>query len=1757
MMAGDSSVAVRLATETEWKADDQIAAFATSARKGRWLAFRPATTLPADAYISVAIGPGTPSAEGPRKTTEAQEYNFRTYGPMTVEWQNCETKKDECTPFTPLVARFSNPIDATKFDKSMITVTPPLEGMKATVYGQQLNIQGRAKGKTTYKVTFAANLPDEFGQTLAKEDSRNYVIGSAPPSLFATAGELIVLDPVVGPKFSIFTVNHKSVRLKAFEVGPDVWDAYGKYMREEFRRETYPPDPPGRKLVDQIVEVKGEADEIVETRLDLAKPLGRAQGQVVIWVEPTQRPKNRWEWQPIISWAQATQIGLDALVDGDELIAWATSLKDGKPLAGVSLEIAPMGVKATTGPDGVARMPLGGAKRGRLLLGRLGNDLAILPEQLGWWNEHSGWEARSAPEVLRWYLVTDRGMYKPKEEVKVKGFLRKVTPGELGDVAAVEGVAQAIDWKVKDARGNEVAKGQATPDALGGFDLAFKLPDAMNLGHARLELESQRGGVGSTAALGFQVQEFRRPEFEVGAKASEGPHFIGGRATVTVEAKYYAGGGLMNADTTWNVSSSPGWFTPPNRDDLVFGMQTSWWDEYGNSRPRGRPSRGPRREEKTEYRHETFKATTDSAGKHTLRLDFLAVNPPRPTSVVAQATVMDVNRQAWAAQSAILVHPADLYVGLKPQRAYVDKGQPIRIDAMVTDLDGKPVVGKAISMTAVRLEWEQTKGEMELKELDPEECGLTSKASLERCTFTPKSGGMHRVTAVVVDDEGRKNQTQLSIWVAGGKLPVVREVTEEKVRLLLDKKTYAPGDTAEILVIAPWGPAEGLMTLMRDGAFRVERFTTDGAGQKTLTVKIEEGWTPNAMVRVDVLGSAPRTDDNGEVDEKLPRRPAFASGTENLVVESPKRRLAVTAVPRAAALEPGGQTSVDVTLRDASGEPVAGGEVAVIVVDEAILALAGYQLPDPVSVFYSRRGSGLRDHHLRSLIVLANPLDAAAESNRGRVQGGLMKDGAPGGAMPPPMAAPSPAAESAAPAKPSRMKAKEEADGSQPSEPDAPIKLRSDFNPLAAFSPAVTTDAQGRAVVPVKLPDNLTRYRVMAIAVSGEKRFGKGESAITARLPIMVRPSAPRFLNFGDELELPVVIQNQTDQPMEVQIAVRSANAELTAGNARVTTVPANDRVEVRFPAAARKAGVARFQMAAVAGKWSDAAEISLPVWTPATTEAFATYGTVDEGAVAQPVQMPEGVFPQFGGLEVTTSSTALQALTDAFLYLTRYPYECSEQMASRVLAIAALRDVLSAFQAAGLPPAPEIEATVAKDLEMLRRLQNGDGGWGFWKRGERSWPFLTAHVAHALARAKQKGYTVPANTIERALPYLREIERHIPSEWGPDVRRALVAYSLYVRLKLGERDAAKARALIAEVGTPKKLGMETVAWIYPVLSGDQASASQLEEVRRHVANSVVETAGAAHFTTAYSDGGYLLLHSDRRVDGLLLEALIGDQPKSDVIPKIVTGLLAHRTAGRWANTQESAWVLLALDLYFRTYEKVTPNFVARVWLGQNFAGEHAFRGRTTERHFVGIPMKWLAAMKDKTSNLVVAKEGPGRMYYRIGMQYAPTDLKMPPRDNGFTVERVYEAVDDPKDVSRDADGTWRVKAGARVRVRLTMVAQARRYHVALVDPLPAGLEPLNPALKGTESIPRDEAPPSAQQGRARYWWWGPWYEHQNLRDERVEAFTTLLWEGVHTYSYVARATTPGKFVVPPTKAEEMYHPETFGRAAGDKLIVE
>jgi uncharacterized protein YfaS (alpha-2-macroglobulin family) len=1736
--AGSQAVSLKLASEADIQADPQVSSLVKDTPDGRWLAFRAVEPLPPDTDISISVGPGTPSAEGPLVTKDPQTFSFHTYAPLRIEQHGCSWSGDTCQPLTPFFINFNNPLDANIYKESMLSISPELPGAMVNIMGSTITIQGATRGQTTYTVVVSKDLQDSFGQKLGSDASLSFKVVAAEPSLVGPGQDFITLDPAASkPIFTVYTVNYPRLDVRIYAVQPSDWPAFKQYLRDDQQTDKTV-TPPGRKVLDKTIPVESAADTLTEVPIDLTQVMDGAFGHFIVVVDPpTSLLKATERWRTVQAWVQVTQIGLDAFADHSDMLVWTNALKDGAPLANVTVTGGPTGGQVTTGKDGTARFPI--PEGASYLVAKQGADQAILPRSVSFWDDEA-WNSRPVSDELRWYVFDDRQMYRPGEEVHIKGWLRRIGGEQDGDVGPVGSAVTSVSYHITEPQGNEIGSGQVNVNALGGFDLVFSLPQPVNLGYAQLSLDA----AGSLTNLNntqyihsFQIQEFRRPEFEVNTRnETTGPYFVGGQAVVAVEAKYYAGGALPNAAVTWQVTSSPASYSPPNWPDFTFGTWQPWWWSYGPvymEKGFGPTGAG-------ETKVETFTGQTDATGTHYLHLDISQSSDPRPVSIVAEATVMDVNRQAWAGSTSLLVHPADLYVGLRSDRYFVERGTPLKIEFIVTDLDGKPVPDRPVEVQAARLEWKYQDSNWSEVEVDVQKCSLGSALQPVTCTFQTSVGGSYRITAVVTDELGRKNQSQFTRWVSGGQQPPARKVEQETVTLIPDKETYQPGDVAQILVQSPFSPAEGLLTVNRSGILYTQRFHIEKDGI-TLSIPIEDKYIPNINIEVDLVGSAPRTNDLGEAIPNAPPRPAYATGQLNVKIPPLQRTLALEVTPAAKELEPGQETTIDVVVKAANGQPVPGAEVAVVVVDEAILALTNYQLADPLSIFYADRSMDFASQYSRASLILANPLALTAAvgermaSAQNVVEQTMVVSATSAAAAP--MAdgkAGAPHAENAA----------------------SPIQVRSDFNPLAAFAPAVHTDANGSARVTVKLPDNLTRYRVMVVAVDESRKFGTAETTLTARLPLMVRLSAPRFLNFGDQFELPVVLQNQTDSPMEVSVAVQASNLTLTGSAGLRVTVPARDRLEVRFPAAAQMAGTARIQVAAAAGSFTDAASVELPVYTPATSEAFATYGVLDEGDIVQPVAAPGGVFPQYGGLEINTSSTALQTLTDAVLYLTSYPYECTEQLSSRILAIAALRDVLTAFKAEGLPAPADLEAAVQRDITRLQGLQNDDGGFPYWRRGEDSIPFNTIHAAHALQKAKLKGFEVPQDMTQRLLDYLRQIENVYPDWYDQRTRQTLSAYALYVRSQMDDADPDKALRLINDAGL-EKLDLEAVGWLWQVLQGAPNTSSELDAIRRYINNRVVETAGAANFTTTYDDQTYLLLSSDRRTDAILLEALIVDNPQSDLIPKVVNELLAHRTAGRWQSTQENLFVLLAMDRYFNTFEAQTPDFVARIWLGDGYAGSHTYQGRTTERQETLIPMAALLGQTQKdggTSSLLINKEGAGRLYYRLGLSYAPTDLNLPPIDMGFVVQRSYEAVDNPADVTKDENGVWHIKAGARVCVQLTMVADNRRYHVALVDPLPAGLEIINPALAVSGSIPQDPNSPDFRYG---WWWWGSWFEHQNLRDERAEAFTSLLWDGVYQYSYIARATTPGRFVAPPAKAEEMYSPEVFGRSSSNIVIVE
>jgi hypothetical protein len=251
LAADGQQQAIRMATGEEIEADETVSRLVENSPDERWMVLRPEQTLAADANIYITIGPGAPSAEGPMVTKDHQNFYFQTYAPLRIEEHRCGWSLDSCLPLTPFSIDFNNPIDPDTFDASMLGISPELPGATVEIIGRTIRIRGSSQGQTDYEVTVDKELQDIFGQTLGKEESLTFKVGSARPLLTGPEESLITLDPSSDkPIFTVYSINHNNLRLRAYAVGPEDWPAYQLYLRNR-NREDQQVELPGREVLNK------------------------------------------------------------------------------------------------------------------------------------------------------------------------------------------------------------------------------------------------------------------------------------------------------------------------------------------------------------------------------------------------------------------------------------------------------------------------------------------------------------------------------------------------------------------------------------------------------------------------------------------------------------------------------------------------------------------------------------------------------------------------------------------------------------------------------------------------------------------------------------------------------------------------------------------------------------------------------------------------------------------------------------------------------------------------------------------------------------------------------------------------------------------------------------------------------------------------------------------------------------------------------------------------------------------------------------------------------------------------------------------------------------------------------------------------------------------------------------------------------------------------------------------------------------------
>ncbi len=1682
----------------------------------------PSRPLPLDTVVELSISPALTGVEGPLPMGEGKRWTFRTYGAMGVTGATACDGVDLC-PYGPLIVKTTNPADvrtlrgrvriepAAEIDWDRVEASEPSEW--ETGWKPHFSLPGRFRPGIAYRVTIAAGVADAFGQAAgaAVVTART---SELEPSFSMSRGAAL-LEAAGDGALPVEAENLRKLEVTVWRLTPgDV----ARLLAERPRKKGAGPELPAGRLV-RTIDLGAERNVTKTRPIPIRQILGGARS--ALFYASVRAPElDAARGGPATVVGQITDLAVHAKLGATRGVVWVTHLSDGKGAGGAAIAIHDAtGKRIWTGKadaQGVCVVPgLGGAdgwsamsaENGWLVAATLGDDTGVTlsswtgPFQPWSFGVEGGWDGTS-PRSLG-LLVPERGIYRPGQTVYVKGLARYRRLGAIETPPA--GTRMSV--KVTSSRGVDILVQEVSTSGFGTFSTSFGLDRDVPLGTYGITATARVAGAEIQYGGTFRVEEYRAPQFRVDVSVAERSVVEGDPIQGSVLARYLFGGPMADAAVVWTVNRSTMDFTPPGQDGFLFGNQVGFWDDHEPGPSRGVAGSG--------------KGRTDATGAFAIAAGRAEAPGNRTWETVVEAEVADVNRQRVSGRATLIVHPAALYAGVRRRGSgFAESGKPLGIDVVAVTPAGAREAAD-IEVVLKRREWRSIKkkviGDRWMTVTEPVEeaagtCRARAAAEPGACTFTPASPGLHVAEATVTDARGRRQVTRAPFYVVGDGWVSWNRDDTDRVEMVADKEVYEVGSTARVLVKSPFPDAEGLLTIEREGVLEQRRVRL-GSAAATFEIPLTEDSVPNVFASIVIVrgrqGAMPVTakDDPG--------RPTVRIGYTQLRVEKRVKRLQVALAVDAPEKRPRDKVKVDIQVRDAGGKGTLA-EVAIWAVDEGVLRLTGYKVPDPVEAIHP-----LRELSVRVAESLVHLVLRKAYGDKGLAAGGS------GGLDP---------------------------SGSA---------FRASFRTTAVFLPDVVTDASGHARIEFELPDNLTTFRIMAIAVTKGDRSGSGESKVVVAKPLLALPALPRLARVGDSFEAGVVVHAPGGKVRQAEVAVSATGLVLEGEAKRKVDLPAGKAREVRFRFRADRPGEAVLRFTVEGGGESDGVEQRIPVVLPVTREAVAVHGDTRD-VRREALTPPSGVRPDVGGLELSLSSTAIAGLQEGMRQLVDYPYGCLEQLSSRLVPFTALREIQGKFGVTVTPADPgapdawmrdwvgedalrvlearDPDEVIRRTVKSVERLQGPDGGYRTWPGGRCSDELASAYAVLALGRAAALGYPVDAGSLGRAQQYLSgTVAAGKCTECGfgcqpppPSTR----VFALYALARTGSPKGSFLGALYAE---REKLPLFARAMLADAMFLGGGDRGQARSLLGEILNQARVSDAEVHMEEEQGPAGKARWSSDVRTTAIVLQTLTDISPDHPFVARMAAWLVAARGKdGRYRNTQEAAFALSAMAEVVRTKEREVPDFTGTVKLGERTLAAVPFHERSLALARSSVPIAQLGQGGAPVPFEFRRDGRAGVLYYGALLRYAPATMPVTPLDRGMFVQRWFEPWGGGGQVRT-------VRAGDLVRVRVRLGTPRARRDVAVEVPVPAGLEIVDTSLASTASA---QEPPDFGQG-----FWSPW-SHVERRDDRLLLFADELPPGIHETSFVARATTPGRFLSRPAQAEEMYAPEVFGRSDGGTFEV-
>jgi uncharacterized protein YfaS (alpha-2-macroglobulin family) len=1683
---------------------------------GKRLLIAPVQPLPVHTAFAFHTTADLKGEEGPLPAGEPSVFSFETYGPLSVGRISCnqDTPHGYCAPGSSLGIQFSNPV---KFKDAKRLTTLGAEGVEWDSWRDEddfvtfIDVSAKLKAGQKYTLTIGAGLTDKYGQRLGKPHVENIKIDDAWPSVeVGVSGS--TLEAKTARRISVGSVNVPSYELVTAPLAPEDLLAQRATPDEHYRAT--------RKLKSakvRTIKPKSGLNVLAKEVVDPATVLpGSHRGALAIGIHyvADRGRESRKQATHFVKVVEVTDLAISAKLSRQGSLVWVTRLSDGAPVANATVELHQKKHKKkayTADARGIATIPAADLsldfyrvdpENAPVLVAKSGDDWAFryTTDYVEAWRYEISTDL-SGRQQRYGMMFTERGIYRPGDSVEVKGIVRN-------EIQSGNSVPSGVPFELvlQAPSGDEVSRIQLKTSKFGTFNARLKIPRSGSLGSWSLHANKLEKEVSITQY--FEVAEYRPAEFKVTAESDKPEYVRGDKANWTGHGDYLFGAPMSNAAVRYDVLRSQTYFEPPGSDGFITSSSEIYNDyEEDSSSPTLKSEKGK----------------LDAKGEVKLSLDLAMPGQRGPELVSFDAEVQDVSRQTIAGGTSAIVHPASFYVGIKQLDDYfLDAPGKIAPKIVAFSPKGQKVAGQKVVVELVRRKWtvarqdtgsERYHSVSKAVDTTITKCDVTTAPAPVTCSLDVKEGGYYFLRAKATDQRKNPVEATQSFFGIGAGTAWWKDGDKQILELALNKKEYKVGDVARVLVKSPYPEAEALVTVERAGVYRTDRIKLKGP-TPTVVVPISEDLRPNAFVSIHLVrgrSKAPPAD-AGKPDVGAPE---YRAGYAELKIDPEARRLAIAVTPAKKELKPGDTAEVAVSVKDNAGKPKSA-EVTLYAVDEGVLTLIGYKTPDPIPVFTASRPLQVATLETReSMAKLGLDLGNLLGLDKGAEGGG-------GGES---------------------------------------TSARRDFRQSAYFNPALMTDASGKATARFKLPDSLTTFRLMAVATSLDDRYGYGESRIVTSRRLMARPALPRFLRAGDSLDAGVVVSGKAFGPAKVTVTANVSGIELRGDKEKTIDLKRDESVEVRFPMLAKSAGKAKFRFDVRAEGERDAVEVERDVSVPTVMESVALYGETEKAA-GEKLGDLTAIRKDVGKLEISVASTALVGLDAGAEQLIEYPYSCTEQLSSRLLPLVPLRELSKAF---GLELPKNTNAFVDKTIADILSRQRSDGGFGMWPDSPESSPWVSTYALWVLQLAKAKGAAIPVRVLESARAYVR---RYLETVREDELYLATSAFIVDVLAEGGSPDTGYMSRLYQKRG---QLPLFAKAFLLHAMAISKQKRDLVDKLASELDGQLRISANSAFVNENLGDDYVVLMDSPARSSAIVLRALLAAKPSHPLGSKLARGLLAARRGGTWRSTQETAFALLALDAYQKAQENVVPDYTAKVWFGGNELFKSEAHGRSTTADGHTIPTSKLGGKPG--SMLVFEKDGAGRLFYEARLRYARKTLPATPLDRGFFVQKTLRAVTPeglPDAIKTIPDlGASRFSGGDLVIADIVIVTPSPREFVVIDDPLPAGMEAVDANLSTTASWLRvaqstaNPDPESCEDGDC-YNEWEDEVAHQSafldswfrreIRDDRVVFFVDHMAAGMYHYRYLARATTFGKFVVPPTKAEEMYTPEVFGRT-GSVLV--